>query len=237
MGATVRLADVTGPTLDAVYHTILTPSFPADELGTLDSFRSGMDSGGIRMVGMFDDAGAPVGAAVVEWSPQSRVLLLAYLAVLPQHRSSGIGGQLLTHVTGTLREEFGARAVLAEIEHPAVHHGSERYGDPVARLRFYDRHGGRAMLVPYFQPALDKTLSRVFGLILSALWVGPESVGAAADTVDPVMVRQFLVEYFLDTEGVVPDDEPTRRMFAAVDLPTGVPLVSLVDSAAIPFSG
>ena len=236
-GRAVDLVSVdTGPLLDKVYEVVLSPSFQPNELGTLEGLRSGVDSGEARVLAVLDESGAPVGAAVCEWSEDSRVLLLAYLAVLGPYRSHGLGGRLLGHVTGALREELRPRAILAEFEHPAVYEGSAAFGDPLARLRFYARHGGRALLMPYFQPALKPGATRVFGLILGVLWLGADGAGASADTIDPELVKEFLTEYFVGTEGTLPDDEQVRLEWAALDRPEGVPLVALGDGSTIPIS-
>jgi GNAT superfamily N-acetyltransferase len=221
--------------LDLIYEQVLQPSFPANELVTVEALRAGVASGLTRVHAAFD-ATDPVGVAVAEWSPATRVLLLAYLAVVPGRRSAGLGQLLLGHVTGPLREEFGARAVLTEIKHPAGHRGSEAYGDPMGRLRFYARNGGLALAVPYFQPALRRGSERVYGVILAALWLGPEGGGLDQDTADATMVRDYLAQYLHDTEGGIGDDEPTREEWAALDRTDGIPLMSLVDTEKIPVS-
>jgi len=216
-----------GPLLDKVFADLLSPAFTPDELGTVADLRAAVEAGLSRVVVALDDAGTPVGVAVGEWSPDSRILLLGYLAVSRESRSGGIGGKLLTHAFERWRDEFDPAAILAEIEHPAAYPASPDRGDPVARLRFYARLGGRALPVPYFQPALGPGRSRVYGMILAALWVGPAGAGELPGTIAAEPVRAYVRGYFLDTEGSVPDDPAARALFAALDRPDGIPLVPL----------
>jgi len=233
----VLLVDVdsSDPLLDTVFAEVLAPSFPADELGTVDGLRTGVADGSVVMTAVVEHD-RPLAVAVGEWSPESRVLLLAYLAARPGERSHGLGGRLLGVVNGAWRERFTPLLTLAEIEHPGVHGPSEAYGDPAKRLRFYARHGVRALALPYFQPALTAGGSRVYGLLLSVLAMVPAASGAGPDTVDPAPVREFLTEYLEATEGGVGDDPATKALWSALDRPGGVPLLPLDDLAALPVS-
>jgi GNAT superfamily N-acetyltransferase len=225
-----------GKLLDAVFADLLRPAFLPDELGTAAELRASVRHGVSHVIVAEDDDGTPVAAAVGEWSKAGRIMLLAYMAVNPHRRSAGVGGELLEYALQTWRDEFAPCAVLAEIEHPSAHPGTASRGDPVARLRFYLRHGGRALAVPYFQPALGPGRSRVYGMILAALWVGPDGAGPLPGTVDPVPIRRYLREYFEETEGEVPDDPPTRALFEALARPDGVPLLPLDEPAGLPIS-
>jgi GNAT superfamily N-acetyltransferase len=223
--------------LDTVFTEILTPAFSPDELGTLAQMRASVRSGISRVMVALDEGDKPVAAAVGEWSAATRVVLLGYLAVTEHSRSGGIGGQLLERAMRAWRQEFAPRAILAELEHPAVHPSTDAgHGDAAARLRFYVRHRTRALDVPYFQPALGPGRSRVYGLILAALWVGPDGTGTAPDTVDGALVRDYMREYFAETEGTVPTDPAARALFAALERPEGVPLLPLDEPAGLPVS-
>jgi GNAT superfamily N-acetyltransferase len=225
-----------GPRFTEVFTGLLAPAFPPDELGTEEQLREAVKGGVCQVVAAVDDAGTPVGAAVAEWSPATRILLLAYLAVRPGQRAHGVGGALLEHGLTRWLAEYDPLAFLAEVEHPDAHPASPAHGDPGARLRFYHRHGGRALAMPYFQPALGPGMSRVYGLILTVLWAGPEAAGAGPDTLSGALLTRYLREYFLETEGAVPDDPATRAVWQALDRPGGVPLVSLAEPAKIPVS-
>jgi GNAT superfamily N-acetyltransferase len=232
----VRLVDVDSadPLLVTVFDEVLAPSFPPDELGTVDGLRAGVADGSIAVTALVEDD-RPVAVAVGEWSPDSRVLLLAYLAARPGERSRGFGGKLLGVVNGAWQARFEPLLTLAEIEHPGAHGGTEAHGDPAQRLRFYARHGVRALDLPYFQPALHPGAKRVYGLLLSVLAMTPEAAGGEEGTVDPVPVKEFLTEYLEGTEGKVGDDPATKALWAALDRP-GIPLLDLDDPTTLPIS-
>jgi GNAT superfamily N-acetyltransferase len=235
--ATVRLVKAEPDTLlDTVFSELLTPAFTPDELGTVDQMRASVRAGISRVLVALDDSDKPVAVAVGEWSAATRTVLLGYLAVSEHSRSGGIGGQLLEHALRAWRQELDPRVMLTELEHPAAHPANPGHGDPAARLRFYARHRTRALDVPYFQPALGPGRHRVHGLVLAALWVGPAGTGAAPDTVDGALVREFMAEYFEETEGKVPDDPAARALFAALDRPDGIPLLPLDEPAGLPVS-
>lgn len=88
------------PLLDVIYQDLLVPTFPAEELGSLTGLHAGMAAGSVVVSVLLDEAERPAGVAVGEWSPECRVLLLAYLAVAIGRRAAGLGGRLLGEVTG-----------------------------------------------------------------------------------------------------------------------------------------
>jgi GNAT superfamily N-acetyltransferase len=223
-----QATEVTAPgaLLDAVYFDVLAPAFLPDELMPAESVRRGVESGSKLVAAILDEDGTPVAAAVGDWWPASRVLLLAYLAVRPGLRGGGHGGALLEHVRDRWLPRLGGRALFAEVEHPAAYSGSGPYGDPVARLRFYARHGGRALDFPYFQPVLNPGGQRVYGLILIVL-----ALADGGDTAPTDLVRGFLTEYFTAAEG-----SPDAPLLHRLDQPGGIPLLPLDDPARIPRS-
>ncbi|MFG1805714.1 N-acetyltransferase [Streptomyces sp. NPDC049040] len=218
------------PLLDAVYDELLAPTFPAYELMTLAEVRAGMEAGFLWISAVIRD-GRPEGAAVAEWSSHSGVLLLSYMAVRKDLRSSGVGGTLMAEIHTGWQERVHPLLTLAEIEHPAGHTPDPAYGDPTARLRFYARHGTRALDVPYFQPSLRTGAPRVPGVILGVLTTAPELAGAEAVPSEPV--RIFMTEYFQGCEGGVPEDPAATALFAAMP-PGGIALLPLDDPAALP---
>lgn len=218
------------PLLDAVYEELLVPAFPAHELMTREEMRGGLESG-LLWVSAVVREGRPDGAAVAEWSPESGVLLLAYLAVRRGLRSSGIGGALMGEVRGGWQERVRPLLTLVEIEHPAAHTADADRGDPAARLRFYARHGARALDVPYFQPRLRPGAPRVPGMLLAVLATAPGLAGRPTVPSEPV--RAFMREYFRQCEGGVPDDPAAAALLAAM-APDGIRLLPTDDPAAVP---
>ena len=214
-----------GPLCDAVYQRLLMPAFLPDELLTLAAIREGLRTGLLEGFVVIDADGRPLGVTIGEWSPVARVMLLSYLAVAGETRGTGIGSRLLTTQLDRWRETRRPCLVLAEVERPDAHAGDLHRGDPQARLRFYARHGARALDLPYFQPAFGPGRERVHGMLLLALHIDPELAGPAAGTVATEPVRQFLTEYLSAAEGRVGDDPAARALRRAVDDPAGVRLL------------
>ena len=212
-----------GEELETLYSEVLTPSFPADELHTLEILRRALDDGSGPIVIAEDEDGKMLGCAIGEWEPEPRVVLLAYLAVRPGLRGGGIGGPLLEAAITGWRERFGPCLILAEVEDPDYFEGSEAHGNPKARWRFYQRRGARALDIPYFQAALRPGLSRVPHLMLVVLDTDPKFHGTAPDTVDAATVRTYLEIYQRDCEGAVGTDPQAMALWQALDRPEGVP--------------
>lgn len=230
--------------LTQLYRDVLSPSFPPAELVSLSSFLAEHAAGRLESLGVVEvpDGAAPPGpsgagtagageaaaheagesgtghagrvvAGVVgSWSAEARVLLVQYLAIAPGRRGGGIGAALLGAAVSAWRENLHPVMVLGEVEHPGFHAASEAHGDPEARLRFYARHGGRVLAVPYFQPGNEPGAERVPALLLMTL----ATEDPAATSVPAAPLRTFLLEYFVDSEGSLADDSPTRALFDAV---------------------
>jgi GNAT superfamily N-acetyltransferase len=218
-------ATTSGPVIENFYHQILVPSFPADELISLDEVQEGANEGHSSIWLAEDTDGTILAGAIAEWDDSVRVLLLSYLAVRPGIRGGGIGGPLYLTALESWRQKFKPCLILAEVEDPEFHSGSEEHGDPAARLRFYSNRGSRILDLPYFQPALHPGVERVSGLLLIALHVDPEFAGpGGADTVDAAVVRKYLENYQTQYEGKVATDDQAMSMWQALDRPEGVRL-------------
>jgi GNAT superfamily N-acetyltransferase len=225
-GDGVRIYEVSesGPVIEALYNQILQPSFPADELIDLDELQDIADRRDASVWLVEDADGTILGGAVAEWDESVRVMLLGYLAVRPGVRGGGIGGPLYLAALDSWRQQFKPCLILAEIEDPAVNRGSEDYGDPAARLRFYVNRGSRVLDFPYFQPALDADRGRVSGLLLIVLHADPEFAGADDDTINASVVRKYLENYQIQYEGKIATDDQAMAMWRALDRPEGVHL-------------
>lgn len=150
--------------LGEIYDQILAKSFPPEEIADRASFLTYTTWGEVLV------EGDPVHAvAVGDYSRDTEMLLLEYLAVLPEYRGQGTGSKLVQSAFQTWRELMGPGAFLAEIERPDAHPGSEEYGDPLRRLNFYDKLGMRALALPYYQRALAAHLPPVPDLLLAVL--------------------------------------------------------------------
>src|SRR5579863_8148946 len=190
-----------GPVIETFYRQILVPSFPADELIDLEDVQTLAASKAASVWLAENEDGTILGGAVAEWDESVRVLLLGYLAVRPGIRGAGIGGPLYLTALDSWRERFKPCIVLAELDDPAVHRGSEEYGDPVARLRFYLCRGSQILDLPYFQPALSPTKGRIPGLLLLVLHADPDFAEDDDNTIDAGIVRKFLENYQIQYEG------------------------------------
>lgn len=223
------------PCLDDVYEGLLARAFLADELLGHQEFRDSASSG-LLWVTSVVVAGAPVAAAVAEWSPASRALLLSYLAVRPDMRGLGIGSELMTAVRTRWQERVNPAVTLVELEHPAVHSADAQRGDPVRRLRFYARHGTRALALPYFQPALRAGAARVRGMVLGLVTAAPGVVRDNAVMSEPV--RTFMIEYLEQAEGWThaPADREAAALLRAMS-PERIPLLPVDAPQLAPAPG
>ena len=218
---TVAMGSLSERLLRTYYDNLMAPAFPPAELMTYEELREALDDGGTRGLVVLED-GTPVAGLVTQDYVDGRVLLLAYVVVTAGLRGRGVGADLVGRATG--REP---RLVLAEIEDPRFHRADEHMGDPVARLRFYDRLGSRLLPLPYTVPSPRHGSPRVENLLLITI---PSAV-PTADGIDGGLVADFLDEYYLACEGpgVVAGDEDYLALRRATRAPGPLPLRSLID--------
>jgi GNAT superfamily N-acetyltransferase len=230
--------------LAELHDRVLAPSFPESELMKRSDFLNECAAGHLNTFAVRRNGALIAGAVSSGAIEPGGVILLVYLAIAPGQRGGGIGSALLTGAVRSWVTDLSPSYVLAEVEHPAYHHASEHHGDPAARVRFYARHSGQVLAVPYFQPGIGPTGPRVPAMLLLTLFVddamridpatratvrgsavdgGPSvSDGTAVDHSEaPELVvasplRAFLRENLLESEGVERDDAETRALFAAV---------------------
>jgi len=220
--------------LASLWRGVLEPSFPPAELMPLEDLRAGCRAGEQTALGVERDGRVTAGI-VASWSPSTRVLLVDYLAIAPGGRGGGVGGLLLDRSVAAWRAERSPALVLAEVEHPVHHPAHAQHGDPAARLRFYARHGARALALPYFQPGMGGPGSpRVPAMLLVALDVGEVRGGdpVPSDSVPGDPVRRFLAEHLVACEGSLVDDDATRRLLGAASADQ-IPLVDPADPDAL----
>jgi GNAT superfamily N-acetyltransferase len=206
------------------YRRVLAPNFRADELDTTENIAAGLKSGETKALVARTAEGTIVGGALGDLFPRSRVVLLSYLAVAAEGRGTGTGGLLMKALTELWGRQFSPPLLIMEVEDPRYHHSDPAFGDPVARVRFYERLGARALPVPYFQPALDPAGHRVPHLMLMVF--GGTAAPPGTQHVDGKLVELFLTEYIEEYEGPVrPDDAAAQRLLAACRRPGGLPLL------------
>jgi GNAT superfamily N-acetyltransferase len=232
-GPVISITELDGDNTDEVaafYARVLAPNFPPDELESLENIGAGLRLGGTRALAARTPDGAIAGGAVGDWFAKSRVMLLSYLAVAAGGRGSGTGG-LLMKAAAEQWGKLGPSLMIMEVEDPRYHHSDVNFGDPVARVRFYERLGARTLPVPYFQPALGPRATgarRVPHLMLMVF--GGTEAPPGAQRVDGQTVEVFLTEYLEGCEGPVrPDDADAQRLLAACRAPGGLPLMLVSD--------
>jgi GNAT superfamily N-acetyltransferase len=212
---------------DRFYNEILAPSFPPEELEAIDVVREIHNGPGAVVPGVVAlRGGDPVGGALGESYERSRVVLLCYLAVRDDTRGTGLGAALLDRALPAWRRAFTPTAILAEVEDPRVRQAGP-HGDPVARLRFYDRAGGKLLPIPYTQPSVGQGQPRVPEMFLISLDPGLESIPRAT-------VLDFLDEYLESMDGST-DDPEHRALRAAIESRSAeIPLWPLSRLAEMP---
>lgn len=211
-------------TVREFHRTMLVPNFVPDELVSVESLVEGVRSGSTNVLAGSLEDGPIVAGAVGEWYSVSRVQLLAYLVVSEAMRGRRAGSRVLNAAITQWRAELEPLLIVGEVEDPR-HFEDVGLGDPVARVRFYERLGVRSLPIPYAQPALTPESSRVPHLILMVFAMSDQA-RLPSGNVDGGIAERFLVEYFESAEGPLdPADAELEAMFAACRLPAGLPLM------------
>lgn len=194
--------------LTEFYNSVLVPSFPPGELVALQEFLDAAQREFIHVIAAVSQDGIIAGA-VGTTPTQEGVIMLLYLALRPGLRGAGVGGKLIDHAVAQWKQLYNPTFILAEVEHPKYHLASPEHGDPAARLRFYARHGGQILNIPYFQPVIREDEPPVPALMLLTLWVAPEAF-VAKDHVISWPLRASLRRELIET--CAPDFVPALRV-------------------------
>lgn len=221
--------------LGDVYDTILVRSFQPDELVDKAAFMHASTWGEVLVTE--DGEGNLTGVAVADHDSGTGLSVMEYLAVAPGHRGAGAGSALLQAAVAQWVDLVSPGALLAEIERPDAHDATEQFGDPTRRLAFYERHGFRALSVPYYQPALTADQHPVGDLVLAVLVFDPSWVSEDGTR----FTEGARLEQVLRARIPTPED-PTRlaaweALIAATQDPAGVELLPLAEYARVPRSG
>jgi GNAT superfamily N-acetyltransferase len=191
-----------GAVLQRLYDDVLMPSFAPSELVPAPTLRDTLATqpDALHVAVAVEEDGSVIGGAVADWDPGSSVFLLSYMAVRADRRGLGIGNLLMDRVRSWW-EARDAAVALAEVEDPRHHEPSE-HGDPVARLRFYEREGARVVALPYIQPEVRPGAGRVSGMLLITFHIAPQA--RVGDGLSSEVLRSFLRDYLVDAEGITP---------------------------------
>jgi GNAT superfamily N-acetyltransferase len=207
----LECAGLDSDVFELFYREVLEPAFPHAELEDLGKLSAGYLNPSEKYHGEVAlRAGQPVGGALGEYYSASRVMLLGYLAVRGDQRGTGLGSALIRTVLDQWQRTVQPLALVAEVENPR-YHGETAHGDPVARLRFYERLGAKLVPFSYFQPSVEEQSPRVRGMFLLSLDPRQETMPTAA-------LLSFLDEYMLvcEGEGVVGVDPEYVAMCAQI---------------------
>ena len=117
-----------------IYDTWFCEAFPADEIRPWSNLKGHWDAGRYECYGYFDEQDALCTYAFFFRSDD--LLLLDYLASIPEKRSAGLGGVFLR----ALHERMKNDVMLAEVEAP-VSGNEETDALRRRRIAFYERNG------------------------------------------------------------------------------------------------
>lgn len=208
------------------YRVVLQDHFRPDELVSPGDLSGGLRDGTTMALVARAPGGAIVGGIVCDWFARSQVLLLSYIAVPEAYRGHGIASRLLAALRAACTA-LAPRLIVAEVEDPR-YYADTTYGDPVARVRLYERDGDRTLPIPYAQPALGPAGSRVPHLLLMVF--GGRDAPPNTERVDGALVAGFLAEYYESCEGPPrAGDAEYEAMLAACQRPGGLPLLLVAD--------
>jgi len=212
--------------LEAAYRDLYLPAFPiASERESPDIWRHRLWGGDRTCELHFLVAGFRlrepgrrrlVGAGLFEHYARSATGLDTYLVVHPDWRGRGPARLLWRRGRQALgragrRAGRPLRALFVEVHDPRRLARARDSMDPWARLRVFERLGGRVLDLPYVQPALAPGQGRVRALLLLAV-VGRGGVGPPG----PV-VRGFLRDLYRSLGIRRPEADPDfRRMSRAL---------------------
>lgn len=230
MSSESTIREVADPTeLHEVYAALLAPSFPPSELVPTDWLIDGVTSGTVSVL-VTDEESGPVAIAVTEPLDPSPAVLLTYFATRADRRGQGLGSRLFEAMVTAVRERTSSPLLVAEVERPDRHTGSPEFGDPSARLRFYGRHGARALDLPYFQPPIGEG-DPVHGMLLLALHVDEDLVSAGPDGVPGLAGAGLVREAINSILGDQPpaDDGPAAARLRTAASREAVRLLALAD--------
>jgi GNAT superfamily N-acetyltransferase len=149
---------------------------------------------------------------------------VTYLVVSPALRGRGAGSLVLRTAMDQWTRELAPRLIVGEVEDPR-YFDDAGMGDPVARVRLYERMGVRSLPIPYAQPALTPTSARVPHLMLM-VFAADDRAKLESGNIDGRIPEQFLTEYFESAEGPsrFRDDE-FEAMITACRRAGGLPLL------------
>ena len=217
--------------LHRFYEDVLLQSFSPEELDDVDTMERGLRGDGetkvLATVALGHDK-APVGGIVGDLYSDERVLLLSYLAVLPDMRGRGTGSELIRHALGSWRARHECDLVVAEVHDPRAWQDIAGE-DAESRLRFFGRAGARVLDVPFVQPALRLGADRVAGFLLLVM-----DAEAAKKEISSALVAHFVERYYQVAESATEPYDPTlTELLGRINAAETIRLLSVDEYEAI----
>lgn len=139
MHSSYTVRQLSGEEIVRIYNTCLPGHFPADERKPVSMIERMLSEEGYEGLGIFAKEKL-MGYAFLVKAPEKKTLLLDYLAVLKEYRSSGVGNAFLTH----MKELYGQKeGIIIETERPDMAVNEEQRRLRLRRNGFYERNGCR----------------------------------------------------------------------------------------------
>ena len=162
---TMRLQKLSLDQVKLIYNERMLFDFPDDERKPLNMIVKALSQGSYECLGLFDDQHLVGYAFLVK---DENDYLVDYLAVYPEHRNKGIGGELLHLLEESLRD---ADNIIIEVEDPDAAAEDAEKETRIRRKSFYMRNGCQ-----------DTGLKvECFGVIYLILTLGSTSCGNLLD--------------------------------------------------------
>lgn len=130
-----RLQHLNPTQVREVYDKRMKADFPASELKPLEMIEQSVQKGIYECLGMFETDEIIGYAFLIR---MGTICLIDYLAVVPEQRDKGMGGELLRLLGKHLKED---EAVIGEVEIPSEAEDEAERTTRTRRLRFYLRNG------------------------------------------------------------------------------------------------
>ena len=203
--------------LDAFRDEVFVESFPPSDHAGYDVLADAIVDGDDRRgcVLAVEEDGTVTFGCIADYDEETRVFLMAYLASRPDRRNQGIAAEIMAEFAAVSFDAVKPSLCLGEVDDPlAVPEGE--YGDPIARLRLYERFGLNIVWFPYVLPSVGDA-ERHPGSLLLCSYVDPEMVELVDGivTVPSSVVDQYMRGYFESCEGADYEDDPqVAEMFA-----------------------
>jgi GNAT superfamily N-acetyltransferase len=158
----IDLPTVAALSADAAWWELYVAAFPPAEREPPAVILRSIDGGGGAALRARSD-GRTVGLATIQLLRRPAVVFLVYLAIDDSLRGRGMGGRLLEAAWEAGRSRFleaGTTTIgmVWEVDIPRQTPAGDAGCAESRRVRFFQRHGGRLLAEPYFQPPVNGTV-------------------------------------------------------------------------------